>query len=168
MLEPGLDGNIVSSNDAIASFDGFDDPLDLVENPTNGFLYVSQFDRSGGQGTITLLRPQEPNIVVNKDQLIFDEVRGGAASAAKTITVSNTGNGNLTLSNISITGTDAALFSVYARDHDAGQHRPRRLAQHQRCVQSARRQCRSGRRWPTCTSRRTTPTSRRSISTWAA
>ena len=66
VLEPGLDGNIVSSNDAIASFDGFNDPLDLVENPHNGILYVSQFDRSGGQGTITLLRPQEPNIVVNK------------------------------------------------------------------------------------------------------
>ena len=62
MLEPGLNGDIVSSNDAIASFDGFNDPLDLVENPTNGFLYVSQYDRAGGQGTITLLRPQEAEV----------------------------------------------------------------------------------------------------------
>lgn len=112
VLEPGLNGDIVSSNEAIASFDNFDDPIDLVENPTNGYLYVSAFDRSGGQGRITLLRPLEPNIQVNKDQLIFDEVRGGAASAAKTITVTNTGNSTLTLSNISITGTDAALFSI--------------------------------------------------------
>ena len=44
----GID--IVSSNDAIASFDGFNDPIDLTENPVNGFLYVSQYDRAGGQG----------------------------------------------------------------------------------------------------------------------
>jgi hypothetical protein len=111
VLEPGLNGDIVSSNDAIASFDGFNDPLDLVENPTNGFLYVSEYDRAGGQGKITLLRPQEPNVVVNKNQLVFDEVRGGAASAAKTITVSNTGSAALTLSGISITGADSSLFS---------------------------------------------------------
>jgi hypothetical protein len=111
VLEPGLNGDIVSSNDAIASFDGFNDPIDLVENPVNGFLYVSQYDRAGGQGTITLLRPQEPNVVANKSQLIFDEVRGGAASAAKTIAISNTGSSTLTLSGISITGADASLFS---------------------------------------------------------
>jgi hypothetical protein len=57
------------------------------------------------------LRPQEPNVVVNKNQLVFDEVRGGAASAAKTITISNTGSAALTLSGISITGADASLFS---------------------------------------------------------
>lgn len=112
VLEPGLDGNIVSSNDAIASFDGFNDPLDLVENPANGYLYVTQYDRAGGNGTITLLRPLEPNMALGGSQLIFDEVRGGAASAAKAITVFNTGTGNLTLSNVSITGADAALFSI--------------------------------------------------------
>jgi hypothetical protein len=111
VLEPGINGDIVSSNDAIASFDGFNDPLDLVENPANGFLYVSEYDRAGGQGKITLLRPQEPNVVVNKNQLVFDEVRGGAASAAKSITVSNTGSASLTLAGISITGADASLFS---------------------------------------------------------
>ncbi len=111
VLEPGLNGDIVGSNDAIASFDGFDDPLDLVENTTNGYLYVSQFDRSGGQGTITLLRPLEPNIGLSTDQLIFDEISGGAASTAKTITVSNSGNTTLTLSNISLTGTNANLFA---------------------------------------------------------
>jgi hypothetical protein len=114
VLEPGLDGDIVSSNDAISSFDGFDDPLDLVENPANGFLYVTQYDRSGGNGTITLLRPQEPNITTNKKELIFDEVRGGAASAAKTATIVNTGNGPLTISSVTITGLNASLFSLAA------------------------------------------------------
>ena len=112
VLEPGPNGDIIGFNDAIASFDGFDDPLDIVENPVNGFLYVSQYDRSGGNGTITLLRPQEPEIGVNKSQLIFDEVRGGPASVAKTIVVSNTGTGPLTLSGITFTGTDAGLFAL--------------------------------------------------------
>jgi hypothetical protein len=112
VLEPGLNGDITSANANIASFDGFNDPLDLIEDPVNGNLYVSQFDRAGFQGTITLLRPQEAKITTNVNQLIFDEVRGGAASAAKTLTVFNTGTGALTLSNISLTGTDAALFTI--------------------------------------------------------
>ena len=112
VLQPGAGGNIVSSNATIASFDGFDDPLDLVENTANGNLYVSQFDRSGGQGKITLLRALEPKLGTSASQLIFDEVRGNAASAAKTVTVSNMGTGNLTLSNTSITGTEASLFSI--------------------------------------------------------
>jgi hypothetical protein len=114
VLEPGLDGNIVSSNDAISSFDGFDDPLDLVENTTNGFLYVSQYDRAGGNGTITLLRPLEPNITTDKSQLVFDEVRGGAASAAKTIVVTNSGNSPLTVSSVTFTGPAASLFALAA------------------------------------------------------
>jgi hypothetical protein len=51
---------------------------------------------------------------VNKNQLVFDAVLGGSASAAKTITVSNTGTQALTLSSISITGANAALFSTPA------------------------------------------------------
>lgn len=112
VLEPGLNGDIIGSNDAISSFDGFVDPLDLIENPANGFLYVSQYDRAGGNGTITLLRPLEPNVSTSKTELIFDEVRGGAASAAKTVTVTNTGNSPLTVSSITFTGTDASLFSL--------------------------------------------------------
>jgi glucose/arabinose dehydrogenase len=112
VLEPGLDGNIVASNDAIASFDGFDDPLDLVENSTNGYLYVSQYDWAAGMGTITLLRPQEPNAAPSGEQLVFDEVRGGAASAPKTLTVFNTGTGALSVTGLSITGPAAALFNI--------------------------------------------------------
>jgi hypothetical protein len=113
VLEPGLDGNIISSNDAIASFDGFIDPLDLVENTTNGHLYVSQYDWSnGGRGTIFLMRPLEPEANVSTTQLIFDEVRGGAASAAKSVTVTNTGTGALVLASISLTGADAGLFAI--------------------------------------------------------
>jgi hypothetical protein len=55
VLTPGPDGKIV---EAITDIDGltrFVDPLDLVENPATGCVYVSEF---GGQ-KLTLLKPRE-------------------------------------------------------------------------------------------------------------
>ena len=146
VLDPGLDGNIIGPNDTIASFDGFDDPLDMVGNPAQWLSSTFRSLTAPGQGTITLLRPQEPNSALDKSHLVFDEVRGGAASAAKTIIVTNTGTATLTMSSITITGADAALFSVSPNDYDAGDDRPRRVAEHQHRVQSDRRQS-LGPRW---------------------
>ena len=53
VLEPGEDGAIVNSNDAISSFDGLNDPLDLTEDNSNGNIYVAEF--AGRK--IVLLRP---------------------------------------------------------------------------------------------------------------
>ncbi|MFN6528555.1 Ig-like domain-containing protein [Nostoc sp. ChiSLP03a] len=59
VLTPGgakLD--IVSSQTGITGFTGFNpSPLDLIENPTNGNLYVAQLSQETGTGKITLLRP---------------------------------------------------------------------------------------------------------------
>lgn len=56
VLTPGLNGDIINAQTGIAGFTGFTDPLDLTENPTNGFLYVAEY---GGQ-KLTLLRPVPP------------------------------------------------------------------------------------------------------------
>ncbi|MEA5621902.1 Ig-like domain-containing protein [Nostoc sp. UHCC 0251] len=54
---PNLD--IINSQTGIAGFTGFNpSPLDLVENPTNGYLYVAQLNDVTGMGKITLLRPR--------------------------------------------------------------------------------------------------------------
>ncbi|MDZ7952846.1 Ig-like domain-containing protein [Nostoc sp. DedQUE09] len=59
VLTPGgakLD--IINSQMGISGFTGFNpSPLDLVENPTNGNLYVAQLSQETGMGKITLLRP---------------------------------------------------------------------------------------------------------------
>ncbi|MBD2528138.1 Ig-like domain-containing protein [Nostoc flagelliforme FACHB-838] len=59
VLTPGgakLD--IVNFQTGITGFTGFDtSPLDLVENPTNGYIYVAQLSQETGMGKITLLRP---------------------------------------------------------------------------------------------------------------
>ncbi|WP_052351592.1 Ig-like domain-containing protein [Deinococcus pimensis] len=59
VLTPGADGNIVSAQTGITGLTNFSSqPLDLVENRANGFIYVAQLDQQTREGTITLLRPK--------------------------------------------------------------------------------------------------------------
>jgi hypothetical protein len=54
----GPNKDIISATEgySIKGFSGFIDPLDLIEDTTNGNIYVSEF---GGFGKITLLRPRK-------------------------------------------------------------------------------------------------------------
>ena len=56
VLTPGPDGKIVESVTGIDGLTRFIDPLDLVEDPATGNIYVSEF---GGR-KLTLLRPKKP------------------------------------------------------------------------------------------------------------
>ncbi len=70
ILTPGgKNGDIVSftEGNAIAGFSGFILPLDLVEDPTTGFIYVSEY----GTGGITLLRPGIEKQKVHPSSLLF-------------------------------------------------------------------------------------------------
>lgn len=60
VLTPGgTNQDITASQTGITGFTGFNpSPLDLIENPTNGYLYVAQLDDRTGAGKITLLRPR--------------------------------------------------------------------------------------------------------------
>jgi PA14 domain-containing protein/Big-like domain-containing protein/carbohydrate binding protein with CBM6 domain/fibronectin type III domain protein/strictosidine synthase-like protein len=58
VLTPGLNGDIINSQTGIVGFTGFTDPLDITENPANGFLYVAEY---GGQ-KLTLLKPIPPTV----------------------------------------------------------------------------------------------------------
>ncbi|MDX2306212.1 MAG: malectin domain-containing carbohydrate-binding protein [Microscillaceae bacterium] len=54
VLQPGSNKNIISSTEGIAiGLSGFSNPLDLIENTNNGYLYVSEY----GASKITMLRP---------------------------------------------------------------------------------------------------------------
>ena len=52
----GANGDIINSQTGIVGFTGFTDPLDLIENPANGFIYLAEY---GGQ-KLTLLKPVLP------------------------------------------------------------------------------------------------------------
>ena len=118
VLTPGPTGDIVDSQVAIPGFTGFKDPLDLTEDTRTGNIYVTEYDQSGSGQQITLVRPVGggsaggPDIAVDADQLLFNEVIGGAASPSKSIVVRNTGTEPLTVSGISVSGTGAAAYAI--------------------------------------------------------
>jgi hypothetical protein len=55
----GTSGDIVASQTQIPGLSGFKDPIDLVEDPRTGNIYVSEYDQLGTDQRITLLRPRE-------------------------------------------------------------------------------------------------------------
>ena len=126
-LQPGADGDIVRSFQ-VAS--GFNNPLDLVENPVTGDIYVAEFASNGNfaDDVITLLKtvnsaenpdpPETARLEIDNpipfladDRLSFSSVQtvvDGIQSAdianTATLNVSNTGTSALEISSISTTG----------------------------------------------------------------
>lgn len=112
-LAPGTTNpDIQASYVGIPGLSGLVDPLDITEDRRNGNLYVTEF----GANRITLLRPVQdtgtPTMATTPSRLIFNDVAGTPASAAKTVTVRNGGSGPLSVSNLAISGTDAAQFRI--------------------------------------------------------
>ncbi|MCU7548260.1 DNRLRE domain-containing protein [Chitinophagaceae bacterium LB-8] len=112
----GANNDIISYNDgaSIQGFTGFIDPLDLTEDVRNGNIYVSEY---GGEGIITLLRPQGStttvgNLITVKPMKIYDnDVIGGAVGINRVVKIKNTSDTSvLTVSGISLTGTNADQF----------------------------------------------------------
>ena len=114
MTPGGATLDILDAESGITGFTGLTDPLDLTENTANGNLYVTEL----GSSLITLLRPiggtggGTPNVAVSPARLIYNDVQNGAASAAKTVTIENTGTGPLTVSGLTIGGADASQFQL--------------------------------------------------------
>jgi hypothetical protein len=111
----GASLDITASATGISGFTGFTDPLDVTEDNTTGNLYVTEL----GAQKITLLKPAATSgggrIATAPSRLIFNGVQNAGATAAQTVTVSNTGSGTLTLSGLSLAGTDAAQFQITSK-----------------------------------------------------
>ncbi|WP_010177507.1 putative Ig domain-containing protein [Aquimarina agarilytica] len=109
-------GDVIDAYNAIPGLQGFDDPLDVVEDVTTGNLYVSEYDRAGG-GTprLTLLRALSGpnNIAVSSDELFFETTvnTDGPMTETNTISVSNTGQSTLEINTISLSGNFSNQFS---------------------------------------------------------
>lgn len=108
-------GNVTDSQEGIGGVSHLVDPLDLVEDTTNGNVYVVEF----GAGRITLLRPAAaaPNIKPNASTRVFNDVRGGDGSATQIIRVTNKGNKDLIIPSGGITlgGSDASQWKFDSR-----------------------------------------------------
>lgn len=115
VLEVDGTGGISNEIEGIPGFTGFADPLDLIEDTTNGNIYVATLPQTNpGAGSIILLRPTipgTPEITVTPSSLIFGDVVGGGTSAPQSFTITNTGNADLDVSQVIISGVDAAQFA---------------------------------------------------------
>ncbi|MEM1324476.1 MAG: Ig-like domain-containing protein [Bacteroidota bacterium] len=59
LLPDGPSGDIDTHKELIPGFTGFEDPLDLVEDPNTGNIYVSEYREHQPSGIITLLTPND-------------------------------------------------------------------------------------------------------------
>ncbi|WP_247828490.1 PA14 domain-containing protein [Arthrobacter antioxidans] len=101
-------------NTTISGADGFNDPLEVVEDPGTGNLYVNQYDRSGGAQKMFLLRvpadQQAATLDASAEELVFSTVKN-TTSSTKAVTVTNTGPEAVTLSR-AVQGAQAGEFTI--------------------------------------------------------
>ncbi|MDM9632817.1 PKD domain-containing protein, partial [Robiginitalea aurantiaca] len=120
VMQPSGNGDIADTNGNVPGLGGFDDPLDVVEDPRTGNIYISEYDRDGnGTPRITLLRADVPatpgpEIAANPVEGIFEITTNsdGANTDTQIIEITNEGNANLNISGASITGPFASQFDA--------------------------------------------------------
>lgn len=62
LLPNGSNGDVATASTSVPGLSGFTDPLDIVENPANGDVYVADVPRDGSKPSqIVLLRPRSDN-----------------------------------------------------------------------------------------------------------
>lgn len=101
-------------NSMINGVSGFNDPLEVVEDPRTGNLYVNQYDRSGSDQKMWLLKVPEGQqaapLESSADELVFSAVKQ-TTSAGKTVDVTNAGPSAVVL-DATLSGANASDFRV--------------------------------------------------------
>ena len=113
-MEPGnTSGDVLITFPDIPGLQGLDDPLDVIEDPRTGNMYVSEYDRDGETSSfgLTLLRADVPatleaEITALPEELIFEATRNreGARTQTKSFTIRNPGNDDLVINDVAFTG----------------------------------------------------------------
>jgi PKD repeat protein len=124
VLEPNENGDIGAEYSTIPGLRGFVDPLDLVEDPKTGNIYISEYDRANrGVARLTLLRAGiqaslAPKISAKPQELIFEVTANGEGNTTDTrmIEISNIGNEVLNISSAVFSGEFAGQFSSIEPD----------------------------------------------------
>lgn len=106
-------GNITEAAQRISGFSGFDNPVNLTEDPATGDLYVAEL----GAQKLTLLRPIVPHatITIGASLMPFNAV-AGTTSQAVSLRISNPGTIPLTIPAGGVTVVNDPAFS----SQDAG------------------------------------------------
>ncbi len=104
----------------IEGLSGFTNPLDITEDPRTGNLYVIEFNWNNTPGKtsqITLLRPKAittiaPIATVTPARITENDAVDGTPGKKNTITVGNSGNGDLKITGIALEGVDINQFEL--------------------------------------------------------
>ncbi|MEP2059935.1 MAG: PKD domain-containing protein, partial [Maribacter litoralis] len=120
VMQPKTNGDIGNVNGDVPGLGGFDDPLDVIEDPKTGNIYISEYDRdNNGTPKLTLLRATVPatigpEIAATPDELIFEITVNdhGDKTDTKTVAIENNGTAVLNISDVVISGEFASQFDA--------------------------------------------------------
>jgi glucose/arabinose dehydrogenase len=125
-LPVNSDGSIGDGIRGILGFTQLVNPIGLVEDTSNGNIYVAEF----GAQRISLLRPLAPgaHAAPAASRLLFSDIVDGHASLPQKISIRNAGTQMLEApaNGITITGPDAAEFGIVGLPNTPVQTRPGR------------------------------------------
>jgi uncharacterized repeat protein (TIGR03803 family) len=98
------------------SADGENPQGRLLEDSAGNLYGTTYGGGTGGLGTVFVLRASGPYVTLSASNLAFANVIVGTPSAAQTVTVTNSGNENLTFGagTVTISGANAADFALSA------------------------------------------------------
>jgi hypothetical protein len=119
VMQPGnTTGDIIEVFEDVPGLQGYDDPLDVVEDTRTGNLYMAQYDRSGNNQQLILMRADvaaqpEAVIAANPEELLFEVTvnTDGDQTSSHAFSISNTGSVALDITNVALTGPFASQFS---------------------------------------------------------
>jgi len=119
-LKTGSNGAITATEPRIDGLAGLNSPLDIVEDPTNGNLYVTELIGENSQGQIRLLTATgtggtstgTPSL--SKTKMSYYVTPGDRNGATNSVTLTNTGTGDLVFNRnaTKITGVNRANYVV--------------------------------------------------------
>ncbi len=135
VLEPGSTTKVTTATDdfiydivrawtgagtpGVPGLSGFANPLDITEDTQTGNLYVSEHaweENDVRPPRITLLKVNstlgQGIATVSPAKIVDNDVFGGTAGKYHTVTLANTGSGNLKVTSIALTGLDASQFTL--------------------------------------------------------
>ena len=111
-------GDIVQVYQDVPGLQELDDPLDLIEDPRTGNIYLAQYDRDQEVNQqLILMRADDPaqvvaSIAAEPEELIFQVTANneGEQTDTKTVTITNEGTTTLDISAVTLTGPFAASY----------------------------------------------------------
>lgn len=123
VMDMAANGGISAVHTNYVGLSGFVNPLDVVEDPSTGNLYVIEFGDQGvipdDTARITLLTAQAAPVAgvavasLSRGKAYFsDQTNTTGSSLAQNIRLTNTGTGPMTITGLSFTGSNASEFTV--------------------------------------------------------